>query len=86
MFGTVSNAPFGGLRASVNAVSHGTALHKDDGMVPVLASDGRRQAEDISGLRAPRHQLKARGREVMALVKHRKRSLTPTLRRMAAMG
>ncbi|GAA5263619.1 hypothetical protein ACOSOMT5_P0039 [Acidiphilium sp. MT5] len=43
----VSNAPFGGLRASVNTVPHGTALHKDDGMVPVLASDGRRQAEEI---------------------------------------
>ena len=47
MLGTVSNAPFGSLCASVNAVSHGTALHKDDGMVPVLASDGRGQAEDI---------------------------------------
>ena len=51
MLGAVSNAPFGGLRASVNAVPHGTALHEDDGVVPVLASDGRGQAEDISGLR-----------------------------------
>ena len=70
MLGTVNNAPFGGLRASVNTVPHGTALHEGDGVVPILPSDGRGQAEDISGLRAPRHQLKARRRKVMALVKH----------------
>jgi hypothetical protein len=70
MLDAVSNAPFGGLRASVNAVPHGAALHEDDGVMPVLAGDRRGQAEDVSRLRAPRHQLKARRREVMALVKN----------------
>ena len=60
MLGAVNNASFGSLRASVYAMSHGAALHKDDGMVPIFASDGRGQAEDMSRLRAPRHQLKAR--------------------------
>jgi hypothetical protein len=68
MLGAVSNASFGGLRASIDAVSHGAALHKDDGMVPVLASDGRGQAKNITRLRTPRHQLKTCRRKVVALV------------------
>ena len=68
MLGAVSNPPLGGLRASINAVSHGAALHEDDGMVPILAGDGRGQAEDIARLRPAGHQLKTRRRKVMALV------------------
>lgn len=68
MLDAVGNAPLGGLHASIDSVSNRAALHKDDGMMPILACDGRGQAEDILRLGASRHQLKARCRKVVALV------------------
>lgn len=60
MLDAVSDAPLGRLHTRVDPVSDGAALHEDDGMMPILASDRRGQAEDVSRLRASRHQLKAR--------------------------
>ena len=37
-------------------------------MVPIASRHGRRQAQHISGLRSARHELEARGRQVVALV------------------
>ncbi len=68
MLDAVGNAPLGGLHASIDSVSNRAALHKDDGMMPILARDGRGQAEHILRLGASRHQLKARCRKVVALV------------------
>ena len=56
------------LRSGVYPVTHGTALHEDDGMVAVLASDSCRQSQDESRLCLTRHLLKAVGRQVVALV------------------
>ena len=68
MLGAMRDASFSGLGARIDTVSNGAALHEDDGMVAVLASDRRGQSENKSRLRAPRHQLKARRREMMAFV------------------
>jgi hypothetical protein len=44
------------------------ALHENDRMVAVLACDGRRQANDKSGLGLAYHLLETVRRQVMALV------------------
>lgn len=74
MHDAVGNAPFRSLRASVNSVLHGAALHEYDGMMPILARDGRGQGEDIS-LRTP----SATSREIeVAFLSSRTRTTVPS--------
>ncbi len=58
----------GCLCPRVHSMPDRSALHEDDGMVPVLACNGRRQPYDESGLGWARAQLEAVGRQVMTLV------------------
>ena len=58
----------GRLRSCVHSMANRSALHEDDGMVAVLARDGRRQPHDESRLGLARHLLEAVRRQVMALV------------------
>ena len=47
------------LHPRVDAMSHRSALHEDDGMVPVLARDGGGEAHDESRFGSARHLLEA---------------------------
>jgi hypothetical protein len=56
------------LGPCVDAVAHRPALHEDDGVVPVLARDSRRQAKDMPCLRATGGEFKADRRKVVAFI------------------
>ena len=58
----------GCLGLGVDAVAHRPTLHEDDRMVPVLAGDRGRQAENVAGLGSARDKLEADGREMVAFV------------------
>ena len=53
---------------SINSITHGTALHKDDRMVAVLSCDRGGQPRDKLRLRLTCNQLKALGRYMVAFV------------------
>lgn len=57
-----------GLGPRIHTMAHGSALHRDDGMVTVLARHGRRQPHHEPGLRLSDHRLEGLRRHVMALV------------------
>ena len=52
----------------IHPVTNRSALHDDDRMMTVLASDSLRQAHDEASLRLPRYGLETVGRKVMAFV------------------
>ena len=56
------------LCLGIDAVSNRTALHEDDGVVAVLASDGRGQSKNEPRLRLPGHLFETVRGEVVALV------------------
>src|SRR5207302_1578026 len=56
------------LRLRADTMSHRAALHEDDRMMPILASDRCRQSRDKLSLRAPDDLFEAVGRQMMALV------------------
>src|SRR5882762_1107643 len=56
------------LRLCVHSMPYGTALHEDDGMMPVLPRHGRRQAEDETSLRASDDLLEAVRRHMVAFI------------------
>lgn len=60
--------PLRRLPPRIHAIAHGTALHEDDRMTPVLSRHGCGQAGDELCLRAPRHEFKAARRDVVTLV------------------
>jgi hypothetical protein len=62
------DAALGGLDARLDTVADRSTLHENDGMMTILARDRSGQTQDVSRLRTSRHQLKARRREMMALV------------------
>ena len=45
-----------------------TALHEYDRVVSILASDGRRKAENEAGFTAACHKLEAHGRQMVAFI------------------
>ncbi len=57
-----------GLLPGFNAVTDGSALHEDDGVVAVLAGDGGGQAGDVSRLGAAGDEFETAGGEVVAFV------------------
>ena len=52
----------------VDAIADGTALHLDDGMLPVVADDCRREAEEVPCRRCVRDPLERRRRNRVAFV------------------
>ena len=56
------------LRSCVHSMANRSALHEDDGVVAVLARDGRRQAHDEPRLGLARHLLEAVRGQVMTFV------------------
>jgi hypothetical protein len=68
MFGAMVDPPRGGLRPRIYAMSNGATLHEDDRKVPIFASHGRGQPEDIARLCPTGDKLKARCRKVVTLV------------------
>ena len=64
----MAERPFGGLPAGIDTEPHRSALHEDDGMMPVLAGYRGGQAEDIPRLAATRHRLEAYRRQVVTFV------------------
>ena len=62
---------FGGLSAGIDAMPNGATLHENNGMVPILAGDGRRQAKDVPRLRSTRDHFETACRQMMALVDHK---------------
>jgi hypothetical protein len=49
-------------------IAHGSALHKDDRMVAILARDGGGEPQHIPRLRPTRDELETYGGEMVALV------------------
>lgn len=58
----------GRLHSRIHPMADRTTLHEDDGMVAVLAGNGRRQPNDEPRLDLAGDLLEAVGRHVMALV------------------
>jgi hypothetical protein len=64
----VGEGAFSGLLTGIDGVSNGTALHKDDGMVPVLAGDGGGETEDEFGLGPADREFETLRREMVAFI------------------
>jgi hypothetical protein len=64
----MANATLGSLNPCIDPVANGSALHEDNGVMPVLSGDGRRQANDISRLGSPSNKLEACSGQMVAFI------------------
>lgn len=64
----MADSALGGLGPRVDPVAYGSALHEDDGMMPILAGDGGLQSENETPPGAPGHLFEADSGQMMTFI------------------